>query len=174
MIFRDDDIQESTALDVFRAADAPFKLHGIPHTIAVITSGLENNKFVLDYIRANAHIIPQLHCHTHEKPFTELTPPQLKDQFSRGIEIMRKLFGVAPSVFYPPWNKSNSDIEDIATRCGLITSSAKISLEQYVRADGDVLCNTINFHYWNLIRDHKALDAAVAVYVKRRTQGKHL
>jgi len=145
MIWRDDDICESTLLADFEAVDRLFIEHKAIHTLAVITDGLVYNSKLVDYIRKHAHLSVQLHCHYHHD-FTQLSADQVRFQFQEGIHIIHTLFDKAPTTWYPPWNRTNAEVNKIAAEYGLAPSWQKVSLEQYVSNFRPF--DTINFHYW--------------------------
>lgn len=147
MIFRDDDISCVTDLNRFMQIDSIFREYGVPHTIAVITRDIAKHTALVDYIRSCKHILPELHCVDHVD-FTLLSNAELIEQFARGKQEMQDTFGDAPTVFYPPWNRTDDRVNQLAFNHGLEVSWQKISLSPYVQANGLVNHNVLNFHYW--------------------------
>jgi peptidoglycan/xylan/chitin deacetylase (PgdA/CDA1 family) len=161
MIFRDDDISVLTDLPEFMKVDSIFKKYGVQHTIAVIVKDIENNAELVGYIKANSHIKVQLHCWEHIK-FTE-NHDLLKEHFALALAKLKEVFNVTPTILYPPWNESDERVEKIARSFGLIVSTNKITLSQYLRVKGQVAEDTINFHYWH-DEDAMLIDPALRIY----------
>lgn len=148
MIFRDDDISYVTDLIRFRMVDSIFQQYQVPHTIAVITFDMYKRPDLIEYILKNPHIDVQLHCVDH-KDFTLLPESELRYQFEIGIKDIQFLFEKTPTTWYPPWNRTNEQVNTIARSYGLTPSWEKISLSPYVQAQGHMPgAEVINFHYW--------------------------
>lgn len=162
MIWRDDDIGHLTNLDEFRKVDAIFKDYGFRHTIAVIVKDIEKNEALVDYINTNTHIDAQVHCWNHQE-LAGMDRAQLAKELSLCVWRMSEVFGKAPSVIYPPWNKTDDQLVKVAAEMGLTVKEEKLSLQQYIRVKGHVKEDTVNFHYWSY-EDVLHLDAALAVY----------
>ncbi len=144
MIFRDDDISYKTNLDQFKQVNSLFKKYGVTHTIAVICKDIHKAPELINYINEN-NIDVQVHCFEHTD-FTQLTETELKAQFKNSIAAIKKHFKKTPTVFYPPWNKSNETVKAVATEFGLTVSNNKISLIQYLNGKRD---KVTNFHSWS-------------------------
>lgn len=176
MIFRDDDISESTCLDRFKSVDSIFREYKVDHTVAVIAAGIEANTPLVDYINAHPHIKVQLHCWTHghnreTDSMPRMGPTRLADDLANGIEKLLSVFGVRASVLYPPWNETDATVERVAGGIGLIVSHKKTSLEAFIRASGRAAGGVVNFHYWSEREcgpGHSTLEKAVALFAKTR------
>lgn len=164
MIWRDDDIQVISDVPEFTRVDSFFKKYGVEHTIAVIAKDIENNAELVNYINANPHIKVQLHCWEHIK-FTENTDI-LGEHLVLGIEKLKQVFNVKPTILYPPWNESNREVQVIAHRLGLKVSNQKISLTQYLKVKGSVAEDVINFHFWH-DEDAMLLEPALRIYTEK-------
>lgn len=145
MIWRDDDISWRTNLNDFKAVHDLFKRYNVLHTIALITGDIEKAPELVAYIKDN-DIDVQFHCIDHID-FTQ-NIDKAKSQIEQGIATIEAVFGKRPTVFYPTWNRTNQQVNDIAASVGLNVSSDKISLSQYIKVNGDVSEKVINFHYW--------------------------
>lgn len=167
MIFRDDDISVLTDMPEFTRVDAIFKKYGVEHTIAVIAKDIEKNAALVDYINANPHIKVQLHCWEHIK-FTENTD-MLGGHLVLGIDKLKEVFNVTPTILYPPWNESDRQVMVIAHKLGLTVSNKKITLTQYIRVRGQVAEDVINFHYWH-DEDAMLLDPALRIYTEMKNK----
>lgn len=143
--WRDDDIGAGTKLDVLAAVDDVFQKYAVPHTIAVMAAGMDRRPDLVELIRERRMIV-QLHCWNHD----DLTTWQAQSDLSAAVEMIDTLFGARPSILYPTWNRSNSALEVVARGLGLTVSTAKISIEQYLRAGGDVAEDVVNFHHWHV------------------------
>lgn len=145
MIWRDDDISRTTNLAHLLQVDDEFQRTGQVHTIACIMDGLAARPDLIAAIQAR-RMEPQLHCWTHD----DLT----KDAASlaalpQAVQAMEDLFGVRPTVLYPPWNRSDERVEAVAQALGLMVACEKLSLPAYIRAGGYVQEHVVNFHYWD-------------------------
>jgi peptidoglycan/xylan/chitin deacetylase (PgdA/CDA1 family) len=143
--WRDDDIGKHTKVDVLGAVDDVFQRYRIAHTIAIMAAGLDERPDLVDMIKERRMLV-QLHCWTHE----DLTLPEHRDELPRAMDMAERLFGARPTVLYPPWNRSDPALEEFAAQIGLTVSTAKISIEQFIRAGGDVVEDTVNFHHWHV------------------------
>lgn len=166
MIFRDDDISALTNVDQLRRVHSLFVQHEVTHTIAVIADGLDRAEDLIKFIRGAQFLDVQLHCLTH----LDLTEHHdlVECHLMQARGMLRQCLGVTPTVLYPPWNKADDFLRQAAARQGMRVSTAKISLSQYVRCDGDVAEEVINFHYW-ADGDVALLGAALALHRQRLT-----
>jgi peptidoglycan/xylan/chitin deacetylase (PgdA/CDA1 family) len=145
VIWRDDDIAVRTKVWQLRRVNDILRDHGAQHTIAVIAKDIETRPDLLELIRERRMIV-QLHCWTHE----DLTAHEwARIDLARAVETLDLLFGRPPTVLYPPWNRTNAEVEEAAERLGLVVSATKISLDQFIRCGGDTDENTVNFHHWH-------------------------
>ncbi len=165
MIWRDDDILwGSHGLDQLLEVDDLFQKYDRLHTVAVIVSTLTPDvaKVLID-----RRMSVQLHCWTHEDLTQDLTAVAA---LGPAVEKIHDLVGVRPTVLYPPWNRSNASLESAAADLGLTVSWEKASLEQFIRFQGRIGEETINFHYW-CESDRIALSKALRIDagLQRRT-----
>jgi peptidoglycan/xylan/chitin deacetylase (PgdA/CDA1 family) len=170
MIWRDDDIGAAqtnhagivipgTKLSELQAADDLFQRYGVPHTIAVIAKDLDTRPDLIDLIRERGMNV-QLHCWTHD----DLTVDEsARDDLERARDLVATLFGRAPAVLYPPWNRCNNHVMAAAARLGMRVSHRKVSLEQFIRFGGDVEERTVNFHHWDVDGDMQLLELALHI-----------
>lgn len=165
MIWRNDDVSYKTEVGQFAEVHKLFKQYTVLHTIAVICKDINKNYELIKYINEN-NIDVQIHCYAHID-FTLLTEPQIKHQLTQCIEIIGKYFKHKPTVFYPPWNKSNLLVESVAHKLGLTVLNKKVSLSQYIRTAGDVAEDVINFHSWAL-PEIIMLEDALKLYSTKR------
>jgi len=144
MTWRNDDISHTTDLNKFKAVHELFKKYNVLHTVALICKDIQKAPELIKYINDN-NIDVQVHAWEHED-FTVMNEYKMQDQFKKSIACIKKYFKKKPTMFYPPWNKSDIIVEGIAAEFGLTVSNKKISLSQYLRgATGEV----INFHSWS-------------------------
>ncbi len=175
IIFRDDDINFLTDLDQFKRVDSLFKFYGVPHTIAIIAKDIEKSPDLVAYIKANSHIKVELHAWQHVD-FTKIGERELEEHFNLAVKKIEEIFGKKPTTWYPPWNKTNSFVNAIAEKCGLIASWKQTSLMYFVKQNslvytlknklqntGRLDFNVINFHYW-ADSDLMFLDPALEYY----------
>lgn len=146
MIWRDDDVGAKTKLHWLAAVDDVFQRYRTPHTIAVMASGLDSRPDLVSLIRERRMIV-QLHCWKHDKlAADEAARAQLWD----AMDMLADLFGKVPTVLYPPWNETSPELERDAAALGLTVSTSKVSLDQFIRAGGDVRERVVNFHHWDV------------------------
>lgn len=168
IIFRNDDVGYLTKLDDFTFVQDMFNRRKIKHTLALIAKDIEKNPRLIDYILAN-DIDVQLHCYEHIDLTTDHT--KVEDQLRSGIHQIEINFGKRPTILYPTWNKTDAFVDRVAEDLGLRVSATKLSLSQYVRVNGDVKEDTINFHYW-AYSDLMFLEIALKIYNERITSGR--
>lgn len=143
MIWRDDDILwKASTLEQLLRVDDLLKQYRQPHTIAILAESLTP---AIANVIVERRMIPQLHAWQHDDLSVDA---KARGELAQAITKIEELCGRRPMVLYPPWNRTSPALEAVARELGLIVSSVKLSLEQYIRADGDVDCETINFHYW--------------------------
>ena len=172
MIFRDDDIGLETQAEAWRferfiAVHELFKEFKVTHTIAIMMNDLDQATELLAYLKQpeNAKWLSlQLHCWTHDD-FTTLEHRDLLLQFSKSFLQFITCFNTKPAIWYPPYNATNKECNKIAGDFGLIARPDKITLEQYIRCDGDVKEDTINFHYW--ADDLSLIRNALEIYTEK-------
>lgn len=164
MIFRNDDVSYKTEVSQFEEVHKLFKKYTVLHTIALICRGIEKNPELIKYINDN-NIDVQVHCWDHR----ELTrnPKATDEELKLCIETITTHFKHRPITLYPPWNKSNEQLETICALNGLTVSTQKISLSQYIRLNGQVREKVINFHSW-AVPDILILEDALKLYSERR------
>lgn len=144
MIWRDDDILfHRHRIDELLAIDDVFQRYGCLHTIAIIAETLTPE---LGAIIRERGMSAQLHCWAHDDLSIDRAAVA---QLPQAIARIEDLVGTRPTVLYPTWNKVSPMLLDAAAALGLTVSWKKISLEQYIRCDGDVAESTVNFHYWD-------------------------
>lgn len=146
IIWRGDDVQQSSDLKLFKQAHELFIKYNVLHTVALICNEIEKNKPLVKYIKQqvkNKSMDVQVHCWNHfEFP---KDPVQVDKDLPKCIEVIKRLSGKMPDTLYLPWNKSDSVIDAIAWKHHLKSSYTKISLEQYLRG---VKGTVINWHFW--------------------------
>lgn len=164
MIFRDDDISHTTDIALFKRVHKYFKDAVMMHTIALIVKDIETNPKLVEYIKRE-NIDVQIHCFTHYKLTEDIEQAELDIPLC--IETIEKLFGERPTVLYPPWNNTTEELNELAESFGLKVSTKKISLDQYLRCDGEVDEEVINFHYWAQ-QETILLEPALKLYNSKR------
>jgi peptidoglycan/xylan/chitin deacetylase (PgdA/CDA1 family) len=160
MIFRNDDVSHETNLQQFAAVHELFKKYNVLHTVALICKDIQKAPALIKYINDN-NIDVQVHAWEHAD-FTQLTKDEMRVQFKKSIACIKKYFKKTPDTFYPPWNRTNAFVEEVAAEFSLTVKDQKISLSQYLRgATGEV----INFHSWS--DECNDLEPALIKYTKK-------
>ena len=156
IIWRDDDTSKDTDLKRFKEIHSLFIKYKVLHTVSLICAGIETNKPLVDYIKKSGCDV-QVHAWEHFDYTTNLK--QVVTDLPKCVKIITKLFGKRPDTLFPPWNRSNPELEAIAWANDLAVSNKKISLDQFLRGvEGEVL----NFHGWHSECDQ--LEAALKKY----------
>lgn len=164
-IFRDDDISVSTDLSILKPIHNKFKEANVMHTVAIIAKDLELNKELVTYLRKENFDI-QLHCWEHYN-FTEQPIEKLKEDIKAALSTLLHCGFDRPKVIYPPWNCTNKAVNVmIWDTFGIDVSIEKCSLSYYVKHNGEVPYNVVNFHYWDSECDD--LDEALRIYNLKR------
>lgn len=146
MTFRDDDTSYLTNLKRFTEVHELFIKYGVIHTIAVICKDIEKNPELIAYINKHRDSFDiQIHCWEHT-PMPENT--DLACDLQGCINAIQYQFGTKPTTVYPPWNRSDEYVGEVAESLGLIVSNTKTTLSAYVRTMGGVEEDVINFHSW--------------------------
>ena len=146
MIFRDDDIFFLTKIERFKRVDSLFMEYGIEHHIAILCNRFEEHTELIDYIRKNKHIIPQIHGwehidYTHHHDL-------IKEHLNLCIAKFKELKLSKPTIWFPPWNKADDISVYLAQELGLITLNKKNTITDYIQDIDYDLGDVINFHYW--------------------------
>jgi peptidoglycan/xylan/chitin deacetylase (PgdA/CDA1 family) len=163
-IFRDDDISHTTDIALFKRVHNYFKEAIVLHTIALICKDIETNPDLIEYIKSQ-NIDVQVHCWTHYDMTTDYE--QVKEDLQKCIVTIKAVFGERPTTLFPPWNRTDETVNQIAGSLGLKVSNKKISLDQYIRFNGEVSEEVINFHYWAQ-QESILLEPALEIYNKKR------
>lgn len=151
IIWRNDDIGAETDLEALKDVHDQLVAAGQIHTVALITKNFHKNRKVIDYIKEHLKEFSiQVHCHSHDKPLTELTPKQLTDDLEKAVSFVIKYFGTEPHTLFPPWNKSDDNVVSAAHELQLDVSTEKVSLSQFIRVAGDIGEDVVNFHSWSM------------------------
>lgn len=153
LIFRDDDIGDRASYtEPFIRAHEKFNKYGVSHEIAVITRHIFKQKELLNYIQKQDNINIQFHAHNHGA-FDEMDERALHQDFSTGIKMLKDLFGVTPTIWYPPFNRANKTAVQIAKDYGLTTSTEAHYLESYIRLPNYYFNPRnpyiLNIHFWS-------------------------
>lgn len=148
-IYREDDLSIETKgerLKRFKAAHALLVKYNVLHTVALICHDIEKNKALVRYMQAEVKrgtMSVQVHCWDH----VDLTidPSRLLYELPLCIQSISELFGQRPTTLFPPWNRSNEMVEEIAKANGLKVSNKKMSLSGYLKGQNE---DVINWHSW--------------------------
>jgi len=165
MIFRDDDISVHTDLAVLKPVHDIFKKHLVMHTVAVIAKDIDMNTDLVMYLKKENFDV-QLHCFEHYN-FAEVDINKLDTDLLRSLNMFARCGIDRPTVLYPPWNITSHAVNVMAwDKHKLTVSNKKCSLSQYVKANGNVDVDVVNFHYWD--KECEDLDEALTIYNRLR------
>lgn len=147
-VMRDDDVGITTKLSKFQFVHEIFQKFKVKHTLALITKDIEKNEELVNYLnKYRDEFDLQLHCYEHFD-YSELDEGELRLQFTEGLRKFIKLDFDTPTIWYPSWNRTSDLSNQIAAEFNLIPKPGKVSIDQYIRFNGDVKEDTVNFHYW--------------------------
>lgn len=167
--WRDDDPALQTRgqkFDQFKAFHRVFQKYGVLHTIALITRDVEQNEPLINFIKEHRNEFDvQLHCVDH-LDFTH-NHKEVEWQLKTGADDIERIFGKRPTTWFPTWNKTDDFVNSIAERLGLKVSFRKISIDQFIRCDGDVVEDVVNMHFWNY-GDQINLAEALKIYTRKQ------
>lgn len=163
--FRDDDIGRMTTghkFEDFKMVHEVFKKYNVKHTVAVICRDLLQNPQIIDYILENG-IDPQFHCLDHIRHIDN--HDIIQEQFKEGVEVFEFAFGRKPTIWFPSWNLTDDYCNNMAAKYGMEVSYKKVSLDQYIRVNGEVSEDVVNFHYWHTPEQH-LIEPALKIYTR--------
>ena len=163
-IFLDNDISATTDFASFKQVHTYFKEAIVMHTIAVICKDIENNIELVDYIKKN-NIDVQVQCWT---PY-DLTADHIQANIDLNMCVnkIEDIFGERPTVLYPPENKTDHRLHEIAKALGLTISTESVSLDEYCKKNGEVEEEVISFCYSDE-KDIMLLETALKIYNDKR------
>lgn len=150
MTWRDDDISVLTNVVDFKKVHEIFNEYKQIHTIAILTKDLHKNTELVNYINSQDDIDIQVHAHEHID-FVFASNDEVRNQLNTCALTIEALFNVTPTVFYPPFNSCDERVIRIAKECGLKTSYEKVSPVYYMKHNGNVMHDVVNFHYHDYI-----------------------
>lgn len=175
-IFRDDDLGEYTnpkKINLFIKVHEIFNKNSCVHHVGLITRNLTQQKELKQYILQQKNISIQLHCVEH-LDFTQMSNVEIRNQFAVGIKTIQDNFNITPTMWFPPWQKTNEEINRIANESyNLRVCAMGMNLADYVfesdrfhrisrmSTDGKVF---VNFHYWDTPNISKHLELALLKY----------
>lgn len=157
--WRDDDGGILTKAYRFQFVHEIFQKYRVIHTLALIMKDIEKNKELISYILSYKNEFNiQLHCWEHFDHGNDFE--QAKESIFKGKKAIKDIFGVEAAIFFPPWNSCTQEIKEFCKSIGMLAMPEKISIEQYIKVNGDVKEEVVNFHGWHQpeVNDlHKAL-----------------
>jgi peptidoglycan/xylan/chitin deacetylase (PgdA/CDA1 family) len=157
MIWRDDDILQHSGLAPLLRVDDCLQAAGVVHTIAIVARTLTP---ALARVIRDRRMSAQLHCWDHDDLAVDA---KARAQLAAAVATIEDLIGVRPTTLYPPWNRTSDALQAAAAALGLTVSAEKLSLEQFIRVQGDVPeASVLNFHYWSAT-DREALTTALTI-----------
>lgn len=175
-IFRDDDLGEYVnpkKTDLFIKVHEIFNKNSRVHHIGLITRNLNRQTQLKQYILQQKNISIQLHCVEH-LDFTQMSDVEIHNQFAVGIKTIQDNFNITPTMWFPPWQKTNEEINRIANESyNLRAYTTGMNLADYafksdrfnkisrISTDGKVF---VNFHYWDTPDISAHLELALLKY----------
>lgn len=105
---------------------------------------------LFEYMKTTPYWDIQLHGWAHEM-YGELPYGEVYKQLAASLYMMDKLFGIKPTVWYPPWNNTSPEMEKAASEFGLKVNAESHDISSFIREmkDGDFKGNVVYYHLWN-------------------------
>jgi peptidoglycan/xylan/chitin deacetylase (PgdA/CDA1 family) len=139
IIFRLDDVQDYYSLNGTMAVMDLFIKKRVPLVTAIIAGEIGSDSSVInktmDGIKAGLFEIA-LHGY-HHVDYTKLSPNYASESMTRGNMILKKLFGIQPLIFVPPYNSFNDDTLDAvrSNKMNIISSSTSTEADYNKKRD---------------------------------------
>ncbi len=133
------------------------------HVIAVIARDMNQAPELVNYVRNNPNIEVQLHCWEHIDYTVQ--HDKIPEHLKLSVKELEKHLGVRPTIWYPPWNKTDEKMEHHAANMGMTVSTQTGHLAQYIRKQTEM--ETISLHYW-ADEDCMLLETALQIYTKKQ------
>lgn len=138
MIYRDDDINKHTDLQTLINIQKLFDKYNKVHTVSILMEGLRESYGIWEWLMTTPNIDIALHGWTHidysREPIVSFERA-LNYWYSGNIRHPKKEI----KVFYPPWNKTSTYLEDI---CGIYGLKVDVNVNPK---------EVYNFHWWEFI-----------------------
>lgn len=169
--FRDDDVLYypgvgnevgTNYVEKFFKTHELFEKYKVKHVVAILASGICNNRELVTYIKAHPLIDIQLHGWEHID-YTQ-NHDKAERHFAESIDLIKSTFSKSPTVWYPPWNKTDDFLKNICKKLGMEVSYIKVSTNNFVTYPENNV--TINFHYWAKC-DTDYLEECLKIYKER-------
>ena len=107
------------------------------------------DKELIEYMNTAPNWDIQLHGWAHDE-YDKLTQSEIADALQNSLNMSMKLFNKYPTVWYPPWNRRNEDMEIVAEAFGLTISNESYDISKFIRESraGVYKGTSIYFHGW--------------------------
>ena len=104
---------------------------------------------LIEYMKIAPYWDIQLHGWNHSE-YDKMTQSEIAEELQKALNMSMKLFGKYPTVFYPPWNRRNEDMEIVADAFGLKISNESYDISKFIREvkSGDYTGTSFYFHAW--------------------------
>ena len=148
MLYRDDDICKWTDLTEFKKLHEIFISNKKIHTCAVLFEDLADNYGLFHYLVTAPLLDVQLHGWKH-RDYSKMSLDEIVKDFTDAIahwnlNVIRR-YGddilknplKRITTFYPPWNRTSKEIEEVCKQLNL-------------RVDNRIGGEVFNFHYWSV------------------------
>jgi len=170
LIIRHDDFDFRLAPVLYEEIHKWFISRGLTET-AVIQLTQNGNiptypEYLLRYIRSSPNWDIQLHGWEHAN-YGKMTYNEIYKDLAASHYMIRKLFGREPTIWFPPWNSRNEDMETEARQFGVTINNKTYDIGKFIREmkENTYTGHSFYFHGWNhneMDQLNEALDLAEA------------
>jgi peptidoglycan/xylan/chitin deacetylase (PgdA/CDA1 family) len=154
MIIRHDDLDFRMDTAEYIAVHELFIKAGITETAVLQFAQFGNlgnfREDLISYMLSTPCWDFQLHGWQHDE-YDKMSYTDIIRDLSASINLCKKLFGRAPTVWYPPWNRESEDMKKAAEFFGLGFSNESNDISKFIREakEGRFVGTTLYFHAWN-------------------------
>lgn len=123
---------------------------------------------LIDYMNTAPYWDIQLHGWEHAE-YDKMTQTDIADHLQKSLDKSMELFGKTPTVWYPPWNRRNEDMETVAKAFGLEISNESYDIWRFLREtrSGEYAGTTFYYHLWKN-DEYSLLDEALNVVAEKK------
>ncbi|MCK9370345.1 polysaccharide deacetylase family protein [Candidatus Dojkabacteria bacterium] len=110
---------------------------------------------LINYMRTSPNWDIQLHGWSHDD-YSKLPRWIIREHLVRSRDMSVRLFGVEPTIWFPPWNCNSDDMKEVADSFGMTIDNESYDISKFIREvkAGTFEGHSVYFHLWN--RDEAA------------------
>jgi peptidoglycan/xylan/chitin deacetylase (PgdA/CDA1 family) len=105
---------------------------------------------LIDYMKMSPNWDIQLHGWAHDD-YSKLPRWRIDEDIRNAISKSEELFGIKPTVWYPPWNCYSEDMKWVANKYNLIIDNESYDISKFIREvkAGTYTGHSVYFHLWS-------------------------